>query len=111
MKNLVTAVLALVGGFALSFLGLGVLWIGTPWPYQALMLFPFLWLAFAITRAGSAGDRVFVLILVGAAPIGGVMTMFRDRNGSHLGSILVVCAWLAGVLAGQQLAARRTRMP
>lgn len=109
MKNVVRAIVALVGGFALSFLGLGVLWIGTPSPYQALMLIPFLLLAFAITWTGDVADRLFVLILVGAAPIGGVMTMFRDKNDSHLASILVVCTWLAGTLAGQQLAARRAR--
>ena len=107
MKNAVRAIVALGGGFALSFVGLGVLWVGAPWPYQALLFVPFLLLAFAITSTGSAGDRLFVLIIVGAAPLGSLITMFRDKNDSHVMSVLVVCAWLAGIVSGHQLAAAR----
>jgi hypothetical protein len=109
MKHVVRAMLALAGGFALSFVGVGVLWIGTPWAYQMLMFIPFLLLAFAITVTSPAGDHAFLLVIAGAAPIGALLTLFRDRNDSHLMSILVVCAWLAGTLAGQQLAAMRLR--
>ena len=45
-------VVALLGGFALSFVGLGVLWVGVPWTYQMLMFFPFLLLALAVMLLG-----------------------------------------------------------
>jgi hypothetical protein len=107
MRSAIRAVLALVGGFGLSFLALGVLWIGVGWMYQLLMTIPFLLLAFAITRSGDAGDRLSWLIVLGAAPIGWLLTLFRDKNDSHLMSLLVVCAWLAGTLAGMALGAKR----
>ena len=109
MKRYLRGFGALAGGFALSFVGLGVLWIGTPWHYQALMFFPFLLLAFAVSRTGPAGDNTFMLTIWGAAPIGALITMFRDKDDSHLGPVLIVCAWLAGTLSGHYLAARLRR--
>jgi hypothetical protein len=90
---------ALLGGFALSFVGLGVLWAGAPWPYQALMFFPFLLLALAIKRFGG---RV-VHVLIGAIPIALLLVQFRDKEGSHLMPILVVIAWMLGMLLGHRL--------
>lgn len=104
-------VIALGGGFGLSFLGLGLLWIGTPWPLQALMFVPFFLLAFGVTRTGK-DDRMFMLSLWGALPLGLIITLFRDKNDSHLMSILTVLAWLAGILAGHFAArAIRSRVP
>lgn len=105
MKKSLRAFFAAAGGFALSFLGMGTLWIGAAWHYQALMFLPFLLLAFAITRSGEPGDKLFMVVIYGAAPIGLLITQFRDSNDSHLMPILMVCAWLAGVLAGHCLAA------
>jgi len=107
MRPVIRAMAAVIGGFALSFVGLGVLWIGVSWTYQLLMFIPFLLLAFVIARTGDAGDGLFALVIVGAAPIGWLITKFRDRNDSHLTSILVVCAWLAGAVAGAALGDRR----
>ncbi|MGB4115390.1 MAG: hypothetical protein WBK51_02450 [Polaromonas sp.] len=98
-SGLLTA-LSLAGGFILSFAGLGVLWVGTPWPYQFLMAVPFFALSFVVTRLGSVGNQFFWLVICGATPIGLLITKFRDSNDSHLLPILTVSGWLAGVLCG-----------
>lgn len=100
-SDIVRTTLALIGGAVLSFLAFGVLWIGTPWPYQALMGVPFFLLAFALMWNASAEVRrqVLWLLFTGAAPLGALMTRFRDANDSHLKPILVVCAWACGILA------------
>lgn len=94
---------AIAGGFVLSFLGFGLLWVGTPWEYQLLMVLPFLALSFAVTRIGSAGEQDCLLIVCGALPLGTVIPMFRDQNDSHAMSILIVCGWAAGIAAGYYL--------
>jgi len=94
---------AIAGGFVLSFLGFGLLWVGTPWEYQLLMVLPFLALSFAVTRIGSAGEQGCLLIVCGALPLGTVIPMFRDQNDSHAMSILIVCGWAAGIAAGYYL--------
>lgn len=96
--------MGVVGGFAFSFAGVGLLWIGLPWAYQALMFLPFLLLAFALAKAG--GASIPISIVYGALPLAMVMLMFRDRNDSHLMPVLVVACWLAGILGGRALAAR-----
>ena len=107
MNKSLRTFIAFAGGFALSFIGLGALWAGAPWPHQALMFFPFFLLAYALARTGEPGDKPFVLIIGGASPLGLILTMFRDKNDSHLMPILIVCSWLAGILTGHLLAARR----
>ena len=102
---------AIAGGFALSFLGFGLLWAGTPWAYQLLMFFPFLALAFAVTRVGRFGSQACLLIVCGALPLGTVIPMFRDTNDSHATSILVVCGWAAGIAAGYYLGKKRKPEP
>ena len=109
MKGTLRTIVAVAGGFALSFVGLGVLWIGTPWQYQALMFIPFFLLAFAVTRTGVAAKNEFLLVMGGAAPIAGLISLFRDKNDSHLMPMLMVTAWAAGVLAGHFLAASLPR--
>ena len=111
LKNTLRGVAAVAGGFGLSFLAFGLLWIGTPWHYQALMFLPFLLLAFAVSFTG-AQDRMFLLCALGALPLGSVLMLFRDKNDSHLMPILMVLAWLAGILAGHVAArAFRPRVP
>ncbi len=109
MNQTVRSLLAVGGGFGLSFLGLGSLWVGAAWHYQALMFFPFFLLAFALARAAPPGGRVFLLVIYGAAPIGLLTTMFRDSSGSHLMPMLMVGAWLAGVVSGHGLAGKLPR--
>jgi hypothetical protein len=100
--------LALMVGFALSFAGFGVLWTGTPWHYQCLMFFPFLFLSFAVTRFSSNGAW---FIWVGAMPIGLLLLQFRDKNDSHLASYLVVGTWIIGTLTGRYLGCRSGMSP
>ena len=109
MKKSWRMLLAVSGGMTLSVVAFGVLWAGTPWHLQALMFCPFLLLAFAVTRSSPTVDNSYRLIMFGALPLGTIMMMFRDSNDSHLSSILTVCAWLAGTLAGHWLAAHLPR--
>lgn len=109
MKESLRTLLAVAGGFGLSFLGLGTLWVGAAWHYQALMFLPFCLLAFAITRTGNPPDKAFMGVIYGAAPLGLLITQFRDSQDSHLMPILMASAWLAGILAGHHLAAKLPR--
>jgi hypothetical protein len=102
------AIAAVGGGFALSLIGFGLLWIGTPWHYQMLMFLPFLLLSWAVTRTlKEKGMYALVLIAGGAGPIGAIIPLFRDKNDSHLMSILIVCAWVGGMLVGYYLGRQR----
>lgn len=100
-------VAALLGGFILSFLGLGVLWAGAPWPYQMLMFFPFLLLALAVRRFGGSG----LYVLIGAIPVASMLVQFRDKDNSHLMPVLVVIAWGLGTLLGHYFGGRLSRRP
>lgn len=99
-KAMLIILVALIGGFLLSFLGYGLLWSGIAWHFQLIMLLPFLLLSYAVFRwsKGSTGSCAFILI--GAAPLGILISQFRDTNGSHLMPILVVFSWIIGILAG-----------
>ena len=100
-------VVALFGGFILSFLGLGALWVGASWPFQMLMFFPFLLLALAIKRFGGNA----VPLILGALPIAATLVQFRDKENSHLMPILMVGAWALGILLGNYLGSRLSRPP
>jgi hypothetical protein len=92
--------LALIGGFLLSFIGFGALWSGISWNYQLLMFLPFLLLSFALTRWNKGRLDSCILIISGAAPLGTLIAQFRDNNDSHLMPILVVLSWLIGIISG-----------
>ena len=103
-KKILVILLALAGGFLLSFVGFGVLWSGISWHYQLIMFFPFLLLSFAVAHWNKGAVDGCIFILCGAAPLGALITQFRDSNGSHLMPILVVFTWLMGIIAGYFLA-------
>lgn len=103
MNRSARRVLALGGGFALSFAAFGVLWIGTPWPRQALMSLPFLVLSYFVSKGEDPGDGNFLLVLCGALPLGSIIVRFRDKNDSHLMPIMIAASWLAGILIGRLL--------
>ncbi len=104
-----TAALSL--GFGLSFVGLGLLWIAMAWVVQAAMALPYAAAAYGLGRWSGDPRRVATLLLVGLAPIGLLLTQFRNAEGSHLAPTLVVAAWVAGVLLGTWLARRRPASP
>jgi hypothetical protein len=107
MSDSVRSFLSVAGGLVLSFLAFGVLWIGTPWKYQALMGVPFFLLTLATAwKDEDGGKRQLALVLAGAAPLGLLIMKFRDPSGSHVKPVLIVCAWAAGAALGW-LAARR----
>jgi hypothetical protein len=99
-KNILIILFALAGGFLLSFLGFGLLWSGIPWHFQLIMSVPFLLLSYAVFRWSKGNIGFCAFALIGAAPLGMLMTQLRDTNGSHLMPILVVASWLLGLTAG-----------
>lgn len=108
MKAKFAPPLALFSGFALSFLGLGILWVGTPWHWQVWMGLPFALLAFVLCRWSEVAGVAAVAMLIGAAPIGSLLAMFRDSDNSHFKSYVVILSWAIGLLLGYALA-RATR--
>lgn len=94
-----------VAGFILSFTALGLLWIGTPWPYQFLMFVPFLLVACVLRRFG----RTSFPMLYGIVPFAALFVQFRDVNDSHLFPVLLVTAWGLAILLGHFLGGRGLR--
>ena len=91
---------ALVSGFLLSFIGFGLLWSGISWHIQLIMALPFLLLSRVVYRWSKGALGICAFIVVGAAPLGVLISRFRDTNDSHLMPVLVVLSWILGVLAG-----------
>ncbi|MBS0424222.1 MAG: lysophosphatidic acid receptor [Proteobacteria bacterium] len=99
-KEMLIILLALAGGFLLSFLGFGLLWSGISWSMQLIMIVPFFLLSYGLYRWSSNATLSCVFIFIGAAPLGLLITRFRDTNDSHLMPILIVSGWMIGILAG-----------
>ncbi|AEJ01105.1 lysophosphatidic acid receptor 2-like protein [Nitrosomonas sp. Is79A3] len=99
-KAMLIILVALIGGFLLSFLGFGLLWSGIAWHVQLIMILPFSLLSYAIFRWSNGIMISCTFIFIGAAPLGILISQFRDTNGSHLMPILVVFSWIMGMLAG-----------
>jgi hypothetical protein len=95
-------ILGIAGSFAVSFLGLGLLWIGLPFPVQAVISLVFLLLAYGLGRfLKNIGTTLTTF--AGAAPIGLLITQFRDQNDSHLKPVLLVLGWALGMFLGAWL--------
>jgi hypothetical protein len=103
-KEVLIILLALAGGFLLSFLGFGLLWSGISWPMQLIMIVPFFLLSYGLCRWSSNANLSCIFIFIGAAPLGLLITRFRDTNDSHLMPILIVSGWMIGILAGFYIA-------
>lgn len=99
-KEILITLIALVGGFLLSFLGFGLLWSGISWHIQLIMVLPFFLLSYGLYRWSHNAIISCIFILIGAAPLGLLITRFRDTNDSHLLPILIVSDWIIGILAG-----------
>ncbi|QOJ23371.1 MAG: lysophosphatidic acid receptor [Gammaproteobacteria bacterium] len=99
-KEMLTILIALAGGFLLSFLGFGLLWSGISWPIQLIMILPFFLLSYGLFRWSNNAILSCAFVFIGAAPLGLLITRFRDTNDSHLLPILIVCGWALGVLVG-----------
>jgi hypothetical protein len=97
----------ILGGFALSFLGFGLMWIGLSLYVQgailALLFFAF---TFGLGKGLRDARLVFCFPALGAAPVAGLFVQFRNSEGSHLGAVLLVTCWGLGALVGAWLGAR-----
>ena len=91
-------ILAALTAFALSFLGLGFLWIGKLGG-EAIVAALYLWLAYSVSHL--RGKRIALMTVAApAVPIAALLVQFRDSNDSHLVSIAIVLGWLAGITLG-----------
>lgn len=101
-------ILATLTAFALSFLGLGFLWIGKI-SGEVIVAALYLWLAYSVSHL--RGKRIALMtVALPSVPIAALLVQFRDSNDSHLGSIAIVLGWLAGITLGA-FAADRERTP
>ncbi len=89
-------------GLGLSFLALGLLWIGTPWHVQFLMTAPFVLAGYVTKHFGGST----IPVLAGLFPLGAVVVQFREKNESHAISIALVSAWVVATVGGAFLAQR-----
>lgn len=92
----------LLAGVLLSFGAFGLLWVGTPWPYQFLMFAPLFLVALGAGRFGGSA----LPVLAGVAPMAMLFVRFRDRDGSHLVPVLLVSSWAVAILLGHYLGRR-----
>lgn len=95
--------LGVVGGFAASFLGLGLLWVGLKTPVQMCASILFFFLSFLVTKFLKNKITGFAAPVCGAAPIASLLVQFRDKEGSHLSPILVVATWGLAAFLGAWL--------
>jgi hypothetical protein len=111
MRAAWTALAAIAAGFVLSFGAMGLFWVAMAWPVQALVVLPFGAVAWVLARWSGNPRRAALLVLLGAAPLGLLFTLFRDREGSHLMPVLMVVLWVLGVVAGASIAASQGDEP
>lgn len=105
-KNNLLIALGLIGGFALSFLGVGLLWVGLKTPIQCTNAILFFLLSYLLTKFLKKSNIVFGIIVAGAAPLASILVRFRDSEGSHLMPFLVVTSWAAGTFLGSKIGSR-----
>ena len=91
--------IGLAAGFGLSFLSLGILWTGVNQWIQTVVTIGFFGVSYFI--AGKSKNAVSTLLL-GAVPVGGMLLLFRDKNDSHLLSIMIVSSWFVAALAASR---------
>jgi hypothetical protein len=104
--------LAAIASFALSFAGLGVMWIGKPWGEIVIALL-YLALAFGVARWRGRDSALFSVGLP-MLPLGLLIMQFRDNSDSHLLGIAITAGWALGILIGACWGARfasPARMP
>ena len=93
-------------GFGLTFLGMGVMWIGVAFPFQLLYSLVFLFAGFVSRRFAKDDLEAFLPIAIGALPLAALFVQFRDPSGSHLWPIVIVASWAVdlglGVFLGRK---------
>lgn len=109
MKTNALVLLSVIGGFALSFLGLGLLWIGIPFPVQFAHAALFFLLTYTISKTIKNPNSVSVAVIAGATPIASLFVRFRNNEDSHLFPILIVLSWLLGTLLGAVLSKKTNK--
>lgn len=106
MRSTIISLVVLMLAGALSFLSIGVLWAGVNQWLQLVVTFLFFGLSFFSARNQQNASATIIPILCGASPIGAILTMFRDKEGSHLLGISIVCSWAIATLAGAWVSSR-----
>lgn len=94
----VVGIVGIIMGGMLSFLALGMLWIGNL--SATIFVLPFFALA-SFALCSVRGVQLAVLSLgAGAIPLGMLLVMFRDASGSHMLPIATVLSWYVAIAIG-----------
>jgi hypothetical protein len=99
-------ILAILLGGVLSFLSIGLIWTGINQWSQAVITLLFFGLSFFASKKTQFDPRVLGAILIGAAPLGGIVTLFRDKNNSHLLGFAIVASWIIASYLGARRPAK-----
>lgn len=86
-------------GFGLSFISLGILWAGVDQWLQAVITLLFFISGYFLSRYKNAVNG----ILLGAVPIGGMLLLFRNKEGSHLLGMTIVISWFVALLIAARI--------
>lgn len=87
-----TIALGILLGFTLSFLSFGILWTGINQWAQSVVTILFFILCYLLSRRVK---NAMLGMMIGAAPAGGIIMLFRDKNDSHLLGVSIVASWVA----------------
>jgi hypothetical protein len=98
-------ILNLISGALLSFLSLGIIWTGVNQWIQAIVTVTFFILSYFTFKPSKTP---MYSILIGAGPLGSLLTQFRDKNDSHLLGITIAGSWVLATLLGGWLASKKT---
>lgn len=93
-------------GALLSFLNLGILWAGVNQWLQSLVALAFLVVSYFVTKSKKG---LSLYMLIGAAPLYGLLVQFRDQNGSHLLGITISASSVVALLIGLWLGQRKLK--
>lgn len=97
------ALIGIIIGFALSFLSFGILWSGiNQWAQAAPPLLFFIAGYFLAKKSVNA----LLHLYIGAAPLAGILVMFRDKEGSHALGIAIVLSWAIAAALGVKLSGK-----
>lgn len=98
--------LLVFAGALLSFLNFGILWAGVNQWLQSLVAFAFFLVSYFVTKS-KKGQSLYMLL--GTAPLYGLLVQFRDQNDSHLLGITISASSVVALLLGLWLGQRKLK--
>jgi hypothetical protein len=106
VRQLMTLFLAGGVSFAMTFLSLGLFWIGLP---AASVLLAAGYAAAALVAARASALWLALIVVLGSAsPLCSILVRFRDAQDSHLLPVSLVVLWFGAAIWGAWIGADRT---